>query len=77
MAEMTRLVFTVLTVLFAAIRAIPAIARQRSRSMLAHMLFLVVYLGGILLLVNTAHLGGRLVHEFGVKAAFVKEAPGK
>ena len=36
--------------------------------------FLVLYGGGILLLTNTAHNGGRLVHEFGVRAA-VKPSP--
>jgi hypothetical protein len=30
--------------------------------------FLVLYSAGALLLVNTAHNGGRLVHEFGVRA---------
>jgi hypothetical protein len=30
--------------------------------------FLLFYGSGLVLLVNTAHQGGRLVHEFGVRA---------
>jgi uncharacterized membrane protein len=36
----------------------------------AFAVFLLVYLGATLLVVQTGHLGGRLVHEFGLKAAF-------
>ena len=35
--------------------------------------YLVVYFGGLLLLANTAHQGGRLVQEFGVRA--IMDAP--
>ncbi|HET7748309.1 MAG TPA: DUF2231 domain-containing protein [Terriglobales bacterium] len=71
LAETTRIAFSVLTVIFAAIILLPRLLR-RSPGWLAGrgllLLFLVVYGAGTLLLVNTAHNGGRLVHEFGVKA---------
>lgn len=71
LAETTRIAFSVLTVIFAAIILLPRLLR-RSPGWLAGrgllLLFLVVYGAGMLLLVNTAHNGGRLVHEFGVKA---------
>jgi uncharacterized membrane protein len=71
LAETTRIAFSVLTVIFAAIILLPRLLR-RSPGWLAGrgllLLFLVAYGAGMLLLVNTAHNGGRLVHEFGVKA---------
>lgn len=42
---------------------------SRKTSMIATAAFLVFYLAGIVTLANTAHQGGRLVHEFGVQAA--------
>jgi uncharacterized membrane protein len=72
LAEATRITFSVLTVVFAAILLIPAILKKTSNRLVSTVLplaFLVFYGGGILLLTNTAHNGGRLVHEFGVRAA--------
>jgi hypothetical protein len=40
----------------------------RISSTAAPLVFLAVYSVGIVYLVNTAHAGGRLVHEFGVHA---------
>jgi len=77
LAEATRIAFSVLTVLFAAILLIPVILKKTSNRLVSTALslaFLVLYGGGILLLTNTAHNGGRLVHEFGVRAA-VKHSP--
>ena len=77
LAEATRIAFSVLTVVFAAILLIPMILKQASNRLVSTALplaFLVLYGGGILLLTNTAHNGGRLVHEFGVRAA-VKPSP--
>jgi uncharacterized membrane protein len=71
LAERTRLVFTGLTVLFAAIVLVPAFLKKEVKRPLALAVvaaFLVLYAGGALLLANTAHNGGRLVHEFGVRA---------
>ncbi len=71
LAESVRLVFTALTAVFATVLFLPTlIRRQLSRA--ASSSLLVVYLGfyavGVLLLANTAHNGGRLVHEQGVHA---------
>jgi uncharacterized membrane protein len=71
LAERTRLVFTGLTVVFAAIVLVPAFLKReikRPLQMAIYALFLILYAGGALLLANTAHNGGRLVHEFGVRA---------
>ena len=77
LAEATRIAFSVLTVVFAAILLIPVILKKTLNGIVSTVLplaFLVLYGGGILLLTNTAHNGGRLVHEFGVRAA-VKHSP--
>jgi uncharacterized membrane protein len=69
LAERTRLVFTVLTVVFAGLVAGPAVLRRelsRAPVVVLSLLFLAVYGAGAVVLVNTAHNGGRLVHEFGV-----------
>ena len=72
LAEATRIAFSVLTVVFAAILLIPVVMNKTSNRLVSTVLplaFLVLYAGGILLITNTAHNGGRLVHEFGVRAA--------
>jgi uncharacterized membrane protein len=77
LAEATRVAFSVLTVVFAAILLIPEVLKKTSNRILSRFLplaFLVLYGGGVMLLANTAHNGGRLVHEFGVRAA-VKPSP--
>jgi uncharacterized membrane protein len=71
LGETARWVFTVLTGVFAVLLAAPRLLRQMpspgaQTAVLAA--FLVVWGGGTLVLVNTAHNGGRLVHEFGVRA---------
>ncbi len=71
LAEATQVGFSVLTALFAAILFVPRLLRRESSRLVATVLplaFLVFYGAGMLLLTNTAHNGGRLVHEFGVKA---------
>ena len=71
LAEWTRNSFAVLTILYGAWLALARVLR-RDNSRLAMtvvpLLLLVAYAAGTLLLVNTAHHGGRLVHEFGVHA---------
>ena len=77
LAEATRVAFSVLTVVFAAILVIPQVLKMTSTRIASTVLpltFLVLYGGGVLLLTNTAHNGGRLVHEFGITAA-VKSSP--
>jgi len=71
LAERTRAAFTVLTIIFAAIVFIPKLFHRESNRAVATVLplvFIVLYLVGAMFLANTAHNGGRLVHEFGVRA---------
>jgi len=71
LGEMTRNVFTALTLVFMVFVFLPArLKRPLSRGVTAGLglLFLVLYAAGALLLANTAHQGARLVHEFGVHA---------
>ena len=77
LAEGTRLAFSILTVIFALVVFMPEWLKKPTRlatSMLP-IVFLLLYAIGILSLVNTAHNGGRLVHEFGVHA-LVAPTPG-
>ena len=71
LAETTRAVFTVLTGVFLVIVVAPLLFRKelaRSIVIPLNLAFLLFYGAGILLLVNTAHQGGRLVHEYGILA---------
>lgn len=69
LAEGSEAIFGTLTVLFGALLFGPKLLRKTLtirtfRTALS--ILLVAYLAGMLSLVNTAHTGGRLVHEFGV-----------
>ncbi len=69
MAETTQIVFSLLTVIFAAVLFLPRLLKREAPAAFARTvpaLFLFVYLTGIGVLVNTAHNGGRLVHELGI-----------
>jgi uncharacterized membrane protein len=72
LAETTSLAFSVLSLTFAAIvfapRFLPNV-ENRVVSSLLPLAFLIFYSAGAVLLLNTAHNGGRLVHELGVHAA--------
>jgi uncharacterized membrane protein len=71
LAERTQAVFSVLSVIFLALLAVPWLLKRadtRLTTTILPLAFLVLYSAGALLLVNTAHNGGRLVHEFGVRA---------
>lgn len=75
LAEMTRIVFTVLTLLFAAILFLPRLLKREPSGVTARVLplaFLLFYSAGAVILVNTAHNGGRLVHELGVHAGITQ-----
>ena len=71
LAETSRITFLVLTVSYAALLGLavylPLLHRPRFRLPL-HGVFLLVFLSSCVLLANTAHQGGRLVHQFGVHA---------
>jgi uncharacterized membrane protein len=71
LAETTRAIFTVLTGVFAVMVVAPLLFKKELARIIVvplNLAFLLFYSAGILLLVNTAHQGGRLVHEFGILA---------
>ena len=71
LAETTRDIFGLLSAIFASILFVPRFLRRETTTAAARILplgFLLFYAAGIVVLVNTAHNGGRLVHEFGVHA---------
>lgn len=71
LAETTATVFTALTAIFGVVVFAPMIFRKElSRKIIIplNLAFLLFYSAGAILLINTAHEGGRLVHEFGVRA---------
>jgi uncharacterized membrane protein len=66
LAETTQVAFSALTLIYAAILFAPRLLPRSIPPRIAMALpvaFLVLYSAGLLLLVNTAHQGGRLVHE--------------
>ncbi|MBL8111635.1 MAG: hypothetical protein JNK60_02040 [Acidobacteria bacterium] len=77
LAETTRTVFTVLSVTLAAILLVPrAFRRELPRAATVGLLavFTLSYGAGAVLLANTAHNGGRLVHEMGSSPAMASAA---
>lgn len=68
---LARFVFAGLGVLYAGLVGFGVASKDKLKRPLwvgVHAAYLVVYAGGCLLLANVAHDGGRLVHEFGVRA---------
>ncbi len=77
LAKETRIAFTVLTVLLAAVVFIPRLFKfqpRRISSVIASVVFVALYCGPAVLLINTAHHGALLVHKFGVTT--IVNAPG-
>ena len=77
LANVTRIVFSALTLIFAAILFAPRMLKCDANRTIATVLpavFLVFYAAGAVSLVNTAHQGGRLVHELGVRAQMHPDA---
>lgn len=77
MVEQARNVFVALTIIYAAIVFLPVVARSLQSwkfRMPANLVFLAALMGANLLLANGAHLGGRLVHQYGVKSALAPES---
>jgi uncharacterized membrane protein len=71
LAEVTRTIFTALTIIFGAILFVPALFKKslgRTSATIVNLAFLVFYAAGSIVLANTAHQGGRLVHELGIRA---------
>jgi len=76
LAEATRNVFTLLTLTFAVLLLGPTLlkrAPRRRATVLVGAAYLACYLFGAVLLANTAHQGGRLVHGLGVHALMPAE----
>jgi uncharacterized membrane protein len=74
----TRNLFTLMTLVFAAVVMLPAILKKplpQPVRIVVHAVFLALYLGGTTVLAHTAHQGGRLVHEYGVRAIVDKAKP--
>lgn len=69
LAEQARMAFTALILLFLA-GLLGSHWRRPGRRVAALLMagFLILYAGGALVLANTAHNGGQLVHQFGVHA---------
>jgi uncharacterized membrane protein len=73
LAETTRLVFSILTILYAGMLFLPSLLKKEIKPFWQRVMviiFLVIYLACALILVNTASYGGRLVHQLGVHALF-------
>jgi uncharacterized membrane protein len=71
MAETTRAIFTVLTVVFAGILFVPSLFKRnlgRKSAVVVNLAFLVFYTAGAIVLANVGYEGGPLVHEYGVHA---------
>ena len=77
LAETTRIVFSALTILLAVAFVLGVWLKDRIKRpvwTVGLAVYVLVYAGALLLLVNTAHQGGRLVHELGVRSTM---APGQ
>ena len=78
LAETARNVFAFLTLLYGALTVLPLGLKAFARPVyvrVANAVFLVLLLGGDVLLANVAHQGGVLVHQLGVRAIVVGPAP--
>lgn len=76
--SLTRNLFTILTLVFGALLLVSSLPKKPlpgAARISLHAVFLLVYLGCALTIVNTAYRGGRLVHEFGVKAMVAASGP--
>ena len=71
LAETTRTVFTALTIIFGVILFAPGFFKKEFSRKIVIALnigFLLFYSAGTILLINTGYQGGKLVHEFGIRA---------
>jgi uncharacterized membrane protein len=78
LAETTEIAFAALTLIFASILFVPRLFKgqpSRAISTVLPLVFLLLYATGAITLANTAHQGGRLVHELGVRAQVQPTAP--
>lgn len=71
LGELTRNVFTALSTLYAFVLVVPFVSKKAARPAfrtVANVVMLLLLAAGSLLVANTGHFGGRLVHELGVRA---------
>ena len=71
LASETQIVFAGLSAILLGMYLVPLVLRRQENRLFSTFLpmaFLALYSVGFLFLVNTAHAGGRLVHEFGIHA---------
>lgn len=76
--ELSRNIFIGLTVLYAGVIALPLVtprARQFGFRVVLTGVYLIIYILGLGQLSHTGHLGGLLVHEYGVHAPLGPQAP--
>jgi uncharacterized membrane protein len=76
LASQTRMIFSGLSVLLIGLFAVPYLRARpltRLQSTTLSLIFLALYSTGLAGLVNTAHQGGRLVHQYGVHAMMPAE----
>lgn len=76
LAEETEIVFAGLSAILLGMLTIPRLLGRGESRLFSSFLpsaFLALYTVGALFLINTAHAGGRLVHEFGVHAILPPE----
>jgi len=77
LAEIAEIAFSALTLIFASILFVPKLLKReptRAISTILPLVFLVFYATGAITLANTAHQGGRLVHELGARAQMLPGA---
>jgi uncharacterized membrane protein len=77
LAETTSILFLLLTGVFAAMVVVPMWMKRPAARVMTTALplaFLLLYSVGALFLVRTAHDGGRLVHELGVRSPIAQQA---
>lgn len=75
LAELARTVFAGLTVGYVVVLIASGLLWKKSKRAVAvsiQVVFLMLYSSALLLLINAAHLGGRLVHEFGIHAPIAR-----
>jgi len=80
LAETTTFTFSALTLVFAAIVVVPCLLSRQSTRIVTSALpavFLILYASGVVLLVDTAFVRNRLVHEFGITVCQSPDTRGK
>lgn len=78
LAELTRNILLAIALAYAGILGTAAIIKEKFKRPFwigAHVLMLAALAGAMISLANTGHEGGRLVHEFGVRAHIIGSPP--